>query len=206
MNGFRLYQKMVGIRLHFTSKTYEYRGEGLHNLKPETYTTRRDRHVFDGVARKLMKSNVRNVDDFLVATIMANIGKSSFWIHDYLDDQAYKACYEFTRYRESFEYLFQQDCKYYVAQFGQLKLVKSSEPQFLKLLYNRDKGHYQSLIMMREARLSDHDMWVDFDKIMSDTIYWPKWRLRMMKCTKFLQCDPQIAKTIFNRVVNEFYE
>ena len=66
--GYDVFKVYLGVKLHFTTKTYDYvKYEGKVNCKLETFTKRNDRYFFHKLSKQYGQDNIL---DFFVANFL----------------------------------------------------------------------------------------------------------------------------------------
>lgn len=105
MNGYEIYCHYVALKLHFTSKSYDYfkyNGKVGH-VTPDSFERRKDKYYFHKLARKL---NDDEVLPFLLANFLKN---QKVWTQDLLEPTAYETYQNWRKKYEALSYVFDQD-------------------------------------------------------------------------------------------------
>ena len=103
--GFDVYKTYLGVKLHFTTDTYDYiKYGGKTNAKLDTFTKRKDRYFFHKLSKRF---NERDVLDFFVSNFIINGDK---WVGDLITNESIENYTRYRKYNESFKYHFRDDC------------------------------------------------------------------------------------------------
>ena len=97
--GFDVYKIYLGVKLHFTTDTYDYhKYTGKVNATLDSFTKRKDRYFFYKLSTRYSPSEVL---DFFVSNF---IDDSKKWIGNLLNDDGHKTYLNYRKYFESFDY------------------------------------------------------------------------------------------------------
>ena len=196
--GFDVYKTYLGVKLHFTTDTYDYiKYGGKTNAKLDTFTKRKDRYFFHKLSKRF---NERDVLDFFVSNFIIAGDK---WVGDLITNESIENYTRYRKYNESFKYHFRDDCVRIGDDFRARNIrfddgfcVHSGQhPRFLRLLIQR-KINYQTAIY-----LDKHIAFIkDWDKNISEKVVWPKISHTIARLTPFLNFNMTEAKMIMKEV------
>lgn len=196
--GFDVYKTYLGVKLHFTTDTYDYiKYGGKTNAKLDTFTKRKDRYFFHKLSKRF---NERDVLDFFVSNFIIAGDK---WVGDLITNESIENYTRYRKYNESFKYHFRDDCVRIDDDFRARNIrfddgfgVHSGQhPRVLRLLIQR-KINYQTAIY-----LDKHIAFIkDWDKNISEKVVWPKISHTIARLTPFLNFNMTEAKMIMKEV------
>ena len=110
--GFDVYKTYLGVKLHFTSDTYDYyKYGGKVNTKLDTFTKRKDRYFFHKLSTRYAEADIL---DFFVANFLSD---SKRWIGNLLANDGRDVYLDYKKRKEAFAYHFKQDCGSIVSDF-----------------------------------------------------------------------------------------
>jgi hypothetical protein len=99
--GFDVFKVYLGVKLHFTTKTYDYvKYDGKVNCKLETFTKRNDRYFFHKLSKQYGQDNIL---DFFVANFASD---SKGWIGNLLQKDGKDVYLDYKKRKEAFAYHF----------------------------------------------------------------------------------------------------
>jgi hypothetical protein len=103
--GFDVFKVYLGVKLHFTTKTYDYiQYGGKVNCKLETFTKRNDRYFFHKLSKQYGQTDIL---DFFVANFATD---SKGWIGNLLRNDGRDIYLDYKKRKEAFAYHFRADC------------------------------------------------------------------------------------------------
>ena len=103
--GFEVYKIYLAVKLHFTSKDYDYhKYEGKVNCKLETFTKRNDRYFFHKLSKQYEQTDIL---DFFVANFATD---SKGWVGNLLQRDGRDVYLDYKKRKEAFTYHFRNDC------------------------------------------------------------------------------------------------
>ena len=95
MEGFDVFKTYLALKLHFTSKTYDYhKYEGKVTAKLDTFTKRNDRYFFYKLSKKYKASEI---EDFFVANFIKN---DRNWIGSLLNNDGETTYKDYIKYSQ----------------------------------------------------------------------------------------------------------
>lgn len=178
---FELFQNYLSLKLHFTRENYNYfTYGGKTNAKLESFAKRKDKYYFEKLSRK------DDAEKILLSNVLDDPNK---WIGEFFDS---KATVEFEKVEQSLTYRFTQDLSLLLENFNDNFTVKGGQRPHLLKLYD------QGLVCTHTMTILN--MIVDYipywDKKITDTIVYPKTRLKIVKLQPFLSIDVKKFKKI----------
>ena len=196
--GFDVYKTYLGVKLHFTTDSYDYiKYGGKSNAKLDTFTKRKDRYFFHKLSRRF---NERDIVDYFISNFVINGDK---WIGELLDNEGTENYTKYKKYNESFKYHFRDDCVRINDDLSSrgirfddgFRPNNGQHPRVLPLLIQK-KITFQTAIY-----LDKHLAFVkDWDKNISEKVVWPKISHTIKKLKPFLNFNVTEAKMIMKDV------
>lgn len=190
MNPFEVYQKYVALKLHFTSKTYDYfKYGGKSKASAATFDTRKDKYFFYKLSKR------KDAESFLVANLIDN---PDSWIGDLINQSEGEDTYvEWRRRQESLTYVFKTDLSKLNDDFNSnFEVVDGQHPRLLKL-YLRKQICPETVVILNDL-VRFIPAW---DKKIDEQIIWPMIRNRLVKYKPFVAYDKEKYKQM---VVDKF--
>ena len=192
-SGFVAYALYNSIRLHFTSKTYDYfKYNGKTNVTKDTFTKKKDKFTFYKLARKYSLNDLKM---FYVANFLE---KTDGWVNDLLSQDAEENYVKWQKVNQSLTYMFSNDLDKLldlVDNPSDLLKVKSNEYPKLLLNVMSKFTHIETLIIMNDI-LNFFPMW---EKKIDDTYIWPNFKMKCEKYLPFISYD----KTKFKKILKD---
>ena len=192
--GFEVFKIWLAVKLHFTTKTYDYfQYGGKVNCKLETFTKRNDRYFFHELSKKY---DADQALDFFVANFLVsdkarigNLAKQD-GPDNYVSHRAYK---------DSFSYNFRSECRIIRdtldnnnIKFDDLFLVdRGQHPPFFKLLSSK-RISYQTFCVFENFL----DFIKKWDKEIVEGVVWPVFSKRIKKYLPFIRYNRTQMKLI----------
>ena len=101
--GFEVYKTYLAVKLHFTSKSYDYhKYGGKINCKLDTFTKRNDRYFFHKLSIKYKQEEIL---DFFVSNFIKDEKK---WIGSLLQNDGQDIYLDYKKRQDSFKYHFRR--------------------------------------------------------------------------------------------------
>ena len=198
--GFDVFKIWLGIKLHFTTDTYDYiTYGGKVNCKIETFTKRNDRYFFHKLSKKY---NAEEAVDFFVANFLH---KDKAWIGNLAKSDGADIYLDYKKRKDSFTYQFRNECNSIRVNmdnkrlsFDDLFMVNGGQhPIFFKLLLSKQIC-YETLVVFEEL-LGFIRRW---DKEIEEKVVWPIYAKRIKKFTPFLRYNRTETKLIMKEIFN----
>lgn len=192
MTGYEAFSIYNSLKLHFTSKSYDYfKYNGKSNISIEAFENRKDKYHFYKLSRLNEKEDYI---EFLVSNFLL---KENLWAGDLLQEEAVIAYKQRMATIQSLGYKFQSDCqklKDSVESPNDLLKTDGDYPKLLIMTLQKDI-HFETLVIMNNI-MNFLPMW---DNKISDTIRYPEFSIKVKKYTPFLQFDKDKFKNIIKK-------
>lgn len=189
--GYEAYELYMAIRLHFTSKNYDYfKYGGKTHVTKSAFSNRKDKFVFYKLSRKYNLNELKEL-------YISNFVESERWINEINGPEGEAAYKKWKKINQSLSYKFETDITYLLDNFDKndLFMVDSgSLPQFLMEVMQGNVA-IESLIILNNMT-QFVDMW---EKKIEDDVIWPEWRKKIQSYTPFVVYD----KKKFENIVKE---
>jgi hypothetical protein len=136
MKPFEVFQKYIAIKLHFTTKNYDYhKFRGKSKVSFDTYLKRKDKFFFEKLAKKYKEEEI---EDIFVSN---HICDENFWIGNAFNDTTIKNYAQWKNKILSFSYLIENDISNVQEVLGEknfIELIKFSDgyPELFNLYLN----------------------------------------------------------------------
>ena len=196
--GFDVYKTYLAVKLHFTTKSYDYvKYDGKVNATLESFTKRRDRYFFHKLSTRYNKDDIL---DFFVSNFCADSNK---WVGNLLKNDGKDVYLDYKKRKEAFTYHFRSDCIRIFNDFNDRRLsfdngilvFGGQHPRLLQLLIQK-KLSYQTAIVL--------DYFVsfikDWDKEIKEKIVWKDISKRIKKLKPFVNFNATECKLILKEV------
>ena len=196
--GFDVYKTYLGVKLHFTSDTYDYyKYGGKVNTKLDTFTKRKDRYFFHKLSTRYAEADIL---DFFVANFLAD---SKRWIGNLLANDGRDVYLDYKKRKEAFAYHFKQECGIIASDLGRRNISfndgfippNGQHPRILRLLIQR-KISYQTAVVL------DHFLGFtkNWDKEITEKVVWPEISLKVTRVKPFVNFNATECKLIMKEV------
>jgi len=196
--GFDVYKVYLGVKLHFTSKTYDYiKYGGKVNATLDTFTKRKDRYFFHKLSTKYGQNDIL---DFFVSNFLSDSKK---WVGNLLQNDGKDVYLDYKKRKEAFTYHFRSDCVCIVDDFS-IRNVSFNDgfqsgdgqhPRFLRLLLQK-KISYQTAVVF-EHFLSYVQ---NFNKEIKEKIIWPEIANKIERLKPFIRFNETECKMILKEI------
>ena len=196
--GFDVFKTYLGIKLHFTTDTYDwFKYEGKVNCKLDTFTKRNDRYFFHKLSKQYDRDNIV---DFFVANFIHNNKK---WVGNLLQNDGRDIYLDFKKRKESFGYHFRSDLVAISNDFTNRGLSfddgflcsGGQHPRLLRLLIQK-RASFQTIVALNYF-LSFTKNW---DKEITENVVWPKISSTIAKLKPFVKFNTTECKLIMKEV------
>ena len=198
--GFEVFKIWLAVKLHFTTKTYDYfQYGGKVNCKLETFTKRNDRYFFHKLSKKY---DADQALDFFVANFLVS---DKAWIGNLAKQDGTDNYVSHRAYKDSFSYNFRSECRIISdsmdrnnCSFDDLFMGDiGHHPPFLKILLSK-KINYQTFVVFEE----NLDFIKRWDKEIKETVVWPIHSKRIKKYMPFIRYNRTQMKLVMKEVFN----
>ena len=199
--GFDVYKVYLGVKLHFTTASYDYiKYGGKVNAKLETFTKRKDRYFFHKLSKKYPADRIL---DYFVSNFVID-GKK--WIGNLIRNDGDEAYTKYRKYNESFEYSLREELSGMLSDFELKRLSfddgmgipNGQHSRFLRLLI-QGKISYQTAILLDELIAFSEN----YDKEISEKVVWPDISKKLKRLRPFIRLNRTQAKFIIKKVIYE---
>lgn len=189
MSPFEAYELFLATRMHFTNPSYD---AIKYNFKIKsdinTFYKRQDKYHFAKLAKH------KDPKGLLIANFVEN---DTSWAGDLFSDKSNETYVEWLRKKESLTYMVSKELNSLDDTFiNYFKCKNGQHPKLMKMVQQK-KISIETLIVSND--ILDFFPW--WDKKITDTIIWPKLRLKCIKYSKFLQYDKKKMKKIIQELV-----
>ena len=202
--GFDVYKIYLGVKLHFTTDTYDYhKYSGKVNATIDSFTKRKDRYFFYKLSTRY---NEKEVLDFFVSNF---IDDSKKWIGNLISDDGHKVYLQYRKYFESFNYSLRDNIGRIVYDFNNrgisfdngLSVVNGQHPRMLRLLIQR-KINYSTAVILDEI-LAFIKNW---DNQIEEKVVWPNMSRKLKKMKPFVIYNKTEAKLIIQEMIQDGFK
>ena len=196
--GFEVYKIYLAVKLHFTSKDYDYhKYEGKVNCKLETFTKRNDRYFFHKLSKQYEQTDIL---DFFVANFATD---SKGWVGNLLQRDGRDVYLDYKKRKEAFAYHFRADCLRISDDFVRNNIRfddgfichNGQHPRLLRLLIQK-RAAQQTLIVLDQI-LSFSKNW---SKEINEKVVWPKISSTLTRLKPFIRFNETECKLIMKDV------
>ena len=196
--GFDVFKTYLGIKLHFTTDTYDwFKYEGKVNCKLDTFTKRNDIYFFHKISTKYNKEEVVN---YFVANFIDGTDK---WIGSLARNDGHQTYLNYKKWMESFSYHFRADCVRIndwinansISFDDSLRGNKGQHPGILRLLLGK-KISYQTIVAMDDY-LGFIKKW---DRDIEEKFIWPIHSKKIKRYRPFVKYNQTNCKLIMKEV------
>ena len=200
-NGFDVYKIYLGVKLHFTTDTYDYyKYSGKVNATLDSFTKRKDRYFFYKLSTKYSPSEAL---DFFVSNF---VDDSKKWIGNLINDDGHKVYLQYKKYFQSFDYSLRNSIGNIVYDFSRkrislddgLLVVNGQHPRLLRLLIQRKITFPTAIIL--DSVLDFIKVW---DKEITEKVVWPDLSRKLKKMRPFISYNKTQAKLIMKEVITD---
>ena len=196
--GYDVFKVYLGVKLHFTTKTYDYvKYEGKVNCKLETFTKRNDRYFFHKLSKQYGQTDIL---DFFVANFASD---SKGWIGNLLQRDGKDVYLDYKKRKEAFSYHFRNDCLRINDDFTARNISfddgflchSGQHPRFLRLLI-------QKKLSLQTAIVFDHFLSFskNFHKEITEKVVWPEISLKVSRVKPFVNFNATECKLIMKEI------
>jgi hypothetical protein len=177
MTGFEAYKIYLAIKMHFTSKTYDFfKYEGRVSATEASYQKRKDKWFFIKLAK------CKDPYDVVLANLITNPKK---WIGNIVDDQGMQVYQDWLLRKESLTYMVKLDLNNLDEDFlSNFNVPENQHPNILKL-YLSNKISLETLIIL----LDISEKYEYIDSHLADDVVWTEVRNLYFKYKPFIEYD-----------------
>jgi len=197
-SGFSAFAIFNGIKLHFTSSSYDFfKYNGKSNVTKQNFANRKDKYSFYKLSRKYRNEDLVN---FYVANFLV---KDITWIGDITGAEGEENYKMWQKRNQSLSYRFKEDIMYLVDKVSTSSdMIKVKDGQYPVLLNETMQGAVSiETLSILNHMMGFFEMW---DKKISDTIIWPTWKMKCERYTPFIHYDASKYKETFKEAIKEY--
>lgn len=191
MSGFEVYKMYLSLKLHFTSKTFDYFKYGNSaKASQQAFDSRKDKYFFVKLSRKFKEDELR---DFFVSNLIVDGGQ---WVGQ-IAREGSKNYTDYLKRMQSLSYLFSQDVSTLHSisnKFDDLFKTESVHPPLIKAHLGGRITLETLSIFQKIFKYVDH-----LDKTINDQVVWEPLKNRVVKYEPFLHIDTLKYKKIIQR-------
>jgi hypothetical protein len=189
MTGYEAFSLYNSLKLHFTSKSYDFfKYNGKSNISIEAFENRKDKYHFYKLSRQNEKEDYIN---FLISNFLVN---ENLWAGDLLQEEAVIAYKKRVATLQSLGYVFANDCQKLrgiVESPNDLLKTDGDYPLLLTMVLQKDI-QLETLVILNSF-MNFLPMW---DRKIADTIRFPEFSRKVKKYQPFLEFDKEKFKNI----------
>jgi len=194
--GFEAYKLYSAMKLHFTSKSYDYfRYNGKTNVSQDNFLKNKAKYQFYKLSRKFSLEELRN---FYLANFV--YGDSS-WVGEMTGPEGETAYKKWQKINQSLSYVFQSDIEKLTDEGSPEEMLIVKNGQHPRLLTEVVSGEISiETIVILNSFLNFFPMW---DRKIDDDLLWPNHRLKFTKYEPFLVYDKEKIKNILMKIIRD---
>jgi hypothetical protein len=199
--GFKACKTLVALKLHFTSKSYDYfKYDGEVKFTPNSFEIRKDKYQCQKLARK--HSDEREFEDF-AATVYAHAEyPKKLWTTDFLTDKAEKTYEKSLKYTGSLPYNFTKELVFVMqkgvdAGVGINWVFEGNPPPFISMLFKEIISLEFCCIL--EQRLGMIESWKEHE----GDVFYDQFASRVSRFRPFLmrRCFPNADISVISACI-----
>ncbi len=183
MNAYEVYKMYVALKLHFTSDTYDYfKFNGKVKVTESKFNVRKDRYFFQKLCNKYDRDKVR---DYFVSNFVYD---TNTWVGSITRDRGEEIYSSWKRKIDSISYLVSNEVDELlneVSSFDEIFEVKSGQHPIILKRYLAKKVSIETMIILDEMIHYTKN----FDKQISEQLFWPNIKKMMIKYKPFLSVN-----------------
>jgi len=197
MQPYDCYKLYLGVKMHFTSKSYDFtKYAGKVNAKAETFNKRRDKWFFVKLAKQYAEEDML---DLIVSNFLKN---DNVYVANLLNEDAKDIMLEYKRKKQALTYIFSSEIEELLGsvQFPDdlLVVTNGKNPPILKAVYSNSLS-LETFVILNDI-LGFFGM---FSKKLADTFLWPAFNLKCDKYKSFLTYDKRKFENILKEKLHE---
>ena len=196
--GFEVYKIYLAVKLHFTSKDYNYhKYEGKVNCKLETFTKRNDRYFFHKLSKQYEQTDIL---DFFVANFATD---SKGWVGNLLQRDGRDVYLDYKKRKEAFTYHFRNDCLRINDDFLSNNISfddgfvchNGQHPRLLRLFLQKTISLQTTIVLNHFLSFSKN-----WDKEITEKVVWTKISSTIARLKPFIKFNETECKMIMKDV------
>lgn len=188
---YQLYKMYLGLKLHFSSDSYDiFKYNGKVSASEESFNGRRDKYKFVKLAKHKDPAGV------LVANFVQD---SNFWVGSIDDPESERVYRDWLKKQESLSYIFSQEMKAFDGKtIDDLLYVPNHQHPLLLSKYLRGEVSIESLVI-----ISDIVYFVPYwNESIADPVLWSETRKLILKYKPFLELRRDSLRSTFEQYVD----
>lgn len=189
-SGYTAFQMYSALKLHFTSKSYDYfKYHGKTKTTKDIFMKRNDRYSFHKLSRKF---NVADMQNFMISNF---INDNGMWIGDMLSPDGEENYKNWKKTQQSLSYVFENDLIKLLASVDTPNKLLEVNPGCYPLLLSEAMGSsikLETLIILNYF-MNFCTMW---NNRIDDDIVWPNYYMKCVNYAPFIEYDKSKFKNI----------
>jgi len=197
--GFEAFSLYHGLKLHFTSKSYDFiKYNGKTNITKDAFLKRKDKYSFYRLSRKF---NILELKDYLISNFVYG---NSTWVGEMIGADGEHIYNKWRKINQSLTYAFEKDILYLFDKYG----IKSEE------IFRVDRGQHPALLLEVMSDCVNIETLIVMNSFtnfvdghwqrIQDDVVWPNWKLKFEKYTPFIVFDKLKFKNILKEKLEEY--
>lgn len=195
--GFAAYALFNSIKLHFTTKSYDYfKYNGKTSVTKDTFVKNKGKYQFYKLSRKYSLDELK---DYYVSNFIKN---NVSWVGELLGPDGEEIYSKWQKRTQSLTYIFENDMNKILDSNNPEELLRVKDGQY-PLLYDmlsHEDINIESFVILNDI-LNFFPMW---KKKIQDDIIWPTFCLKCEKYAPFVQYDKVKFKSILKDKIKEY--
>lgn len=199
MKGYDAYRKYVAIKLHFQTNYDYFKFAGKAKVSRESYETRRDKHIFERLAK------VYDEDNYELLLLANFLDSSDTWIGTIASEQGRAKYISLKKRLQSLQYEFKQNMERIKSDLD-YAIIPSFDSLFSKPLNDDSWPHIVSLLTHQDITL---ESFIIMNKVLNflpriskhveDDLVWPEIYKLVTKYSPFVRVDLKPFKDIMKK-------
>jgi hypothetical protein len=196
ITGYETFELYQGLKLHFTSDSYDYfKYGGKSKVSVNSFEKRKDKYHFHKLSRK--HTQREEMMSFMVSNF---VDDDKTWAGSLLQEEAELSYSKHQKVLQSLAYKFESDCKnLFDGVVSPNDILKTNGDYPLLLTKSlRNEIEIETLCILNSL-LGFFPMWT---KNIADTIRWPNYRKKVVKYASFIPLDTVKYNNILRKVIS----
>jgi len=195
--GFAAYALFNSIKLHFTTKSYDYfKYNGKTSVTKDTFVKNKGKYQFYKLSRKYSLDELK---DYYVSNFIKN---NVSWVGELMGPDGEEIYSKWQKRTQSLTYVFENDMNKILDSNNPEELLRVKDGQY-PLLYDmlsHEDITIESFVILNDI-LNFFPMW---KRKIQDDIIWPTFCLKCEKYTSFVEYDKDKFKSILREKIKEY--
>lgn len=186
MTGYEAFATYHGLKLHFTSDSYDYlKYNGKCNISIESFERRRDKYHFYKLSRKFDQDEFR---EFVISVLLSN---ETAWAGTLLEDESADIHRKRTATVQALGYTFKNDCAI-IGESGNINSLLKTDGEYPELLTMTLQNVISiETLCILNSFMNFLPMW---KRKINDDIRWPTVYRKLTKYAPFLKYNRELYK------------